>query len=278
LNTTGSSSTDKIAASALPEQKLIRVSVDFETGIVSARTNEEEERHFALDTAEGFKVMTQAWIRAGWDAKYVYSFAWMGRPIIQLPDDAFRMQELIYKVKPDVIVETGVAHGGSLIFYASLLKAMSKGKVIGVDIEIRPHNRVAIEQHELASIITLIEGDSVGEVVVNKVLEQIKPTDTVLVILDSCHSKEHVLKELLAYSPMVSVDSFIVATDGVMELVPGAPRTSPDWHWNNPRQAALEFVNSNPNFEIEKPSFVFNEGLVNNWVTYFPDGLIRRVK
>ena len=155
-------------------------------------------------TAEAFSVISKAWLRSGWDNKYVYSFAWMGRPVIQLPEDMLRIQEVIYQVKPDVLIETGIAHGGSLIFYASLFKAMGKGRVVGVDIEIRPHNRAAIEAHELSSYLTLIEGSSTAPDIVEQVKAQIKPGDTVMVVLDSCHSKEHVLGELEAYAPLVT--------------------------------------------------------------------------
>ncbi len=115
-------------------------------------------RLYGLDTPQAFKIVSDIWLRAGWDNKYVYSFTWLGRPIIQLPEDLIRIQEVIYLVRPDVIIETGVAHGGSLVFYASLCKAMDGGRVIGVDIEIRPHNRAAIESHPLFPFITLIEG------------------------------------------------------------------------------------------------------------------------
>src|SRR5687767_4397083 len=115
----------------------------------------DSERRYPLGSAEGFAAVSRAWIRAGWDAKHVYSFTWMGRPIIQLPEDMLRIQEVIWKLKPDVLVETGIAHGGSLVFYASLFKAMDKGRVIGVELELRPKNRAALLSHPLADWITL---------------------------------------------------------------------------------------------------------------------------
>jgi cephalosporin hydroxylase len=187
-----------------------------------------------------------------------------------------RIQEVICSVKPDVIIETGVAHGGSLVFYASLCKAMGRGRVIGVDIEIRPHNRTAIQSHFLSPYITLIEGSSIDPSVVSRVRELIKPGETVMVMLDSCHTKSHVLSELNAYGPLVTPGSYIVAMDGIMEQLTGAPRTQPDWTWNNPRQAALEFASRNPDFSLEEPVFPFNEGAVNQRVTYWPDGYLRR--
>lgn len=231
----------------------------------------------AIGTPEAFGVISDLWLRSGWDTKYVYSFSWLGRPIIQLPEDMIRIQEVIYRVRPDVIIETGIAHGGSLIFYAGLCKLMEAGRVIGIDIEIRPHNREAIEAHALYPYITMVEGSSVDAGVVRKVGSLVQPGETVLVILDSNHTKAHVLEELDAYAPLASVGSYIVATDGIMEKVCGAPRTHPDWTWNNPRQAALEFTSRNKNFVIEDPLPSFNEGSITERVTYWPSAYVKRV-
>jgi cephalosporin hydroxylase len=154
---------------------------------------------------------------------------------------------------------------------------MEKGRVIGIDIEIRPHNRSALEAHPLFPLITLIEGNSVDPATVEKVRAQVKPDETVIVLLDSNHTKEHVLAELNAYGPLVSRGSYIVAMDGIMEQVAGALRTQPDWAWNNPRRAALEFVENNPDFVIEEPAFLFNEGSVTKRVTYWPGAFAKRV-
>src|SRR3954464_11955768 len=149
-----------------------------------------------LYSREAFEHLSLEWLKLGWNQKYPYTFSWMGRPIIQLPEDMIRTQEVIYRVKPDVIVETGVAHGGSLIFYASLCKAMERGRVIGVDIEIRAHNRAAIEAHEMSPLITLVEGSSTEPAIVERVRSLVRPGETVLVILDSNHTKQHVHDEL----------------------------------------------------------------------------------
>lgn len=253
------------------------IKVDIERGTVSVEEAGLTSTH-QLDTAEAFNIISEIWLRAGWDNKYVYTFTWLGRPIIQLPEDMFRIQELIHSLRPDVIVETGVAHGGSLVFYASLCKAMDRGRVIGVDVEIRPHNRAALEAHVLSSFITLIEGSSIDPVVVEKVRSQIGQDEKVLVLLDSCHTKAHVLAELSAYSQLVQSGSYIVAMDGIMEHVVGGPRTEPDWSWNNPRQAALEFVEANPAFTIEEPAFLFNESQLSRRVTYWPSAFLKRVR
>lgn len=251
--------------------------IDEQNGVVILDTPE-GEKTLPMDSAEAFEAVSAAWLRAGWDAKYVYSFTWMGRPIIQLPEDMMRIQEVIYRVKPDVIIETGVAHGGSLIFYASLCEAMKKGRVVGIDIEIRPHNRAAIEAHEMFPRISLIEGSSTAPETMAQVRAQVKDGDTVLVLLDSNHTKEHVAAELALYSPLVSVGSWIVACDGIMRQVTGAPRTAPDWEWNNPIPAIEEFVAANPDFAIEEPGFPFNEGVVRERVTYWPKAFIRRLR
>jgi cephalosporin hydroxylase len=251
--------------------------ISIEDDVITVTSNG-DTRRVPLGSPEGFRILSQLWLRAGWDTKYVYSFTWLGRPIIQLPEDMIRVQEVVSTLEPDVIVETGVAHGGSLVFYASLFTALGKGRVIGVDLEIRPHNRSAIESHRLASLITLIEGDSAAPETVQRVKSLIAPGEKVLVMLDSNHTKAHVLRELEAYAPLVSVGSYIVAADGIMGQVVGAPRTAPDWSWNNPREAAREFVAARSDFVIEEPAFQFNEGTVDARVSYWPDAYLRRLR
>lgn len=230
-----------------------------------------------IGSPEAFQVLSRLWLRSGWDAKYVYSFSWMGRPIIQLPEDMMRIQEVIYRVKPDVLIETGVAHGGSLIFYASLFKAMGKGRVIGVDIEIRPHNRKAIEAHEMFDHITLVEGSSVDSSVIREV-SKIKTDELGMVILDSNHTRAHVLAELRAYAQFVAIDSYIVACDGIMQEMVGAPRTHPEWVTDNPQSAVKDFLAERDDFVLEEPAFPFNEGQISERVTYWPKAFLRRIK
>ena len=245
-----------------------------------AKTLTEEEngkvRHFDLYSKEAFERLSRQWVRVGWNQKYQYTFSWMGRPIIQLPEDMIRIQEVIYRVKPDVIIETGVAHGGSLIYYASLFKAMGKGRVIGIDIEIRPHNRKAIEAHELSSYITLVEGSSTAPDIVEKVQGMVKPDETVLVILDSNHTKQHVADELDAYYAMVTPGSYIVATDGIMLDLHDVPRGAPDWEWDHPTAAAAGFAQCHPQFEIEQPKWPFNESELTDNITHWPGAWLRK--
>jgi cephalosporin hydroxylase len=251
--------------------------IDEEGGTVTVKEQSGSLRRYFLGTAEAFRIVSRAWLRAGWDSKYVYSFTWQGRPIIQLPEDIVRIQEVIYRVRPDVIIETGVAHGGSLVYYATLCKAMGTGRVIGIDVHIRPENRVAIESHALAPLITLIEGSSTDPQIVAEVSSRVCSGETAMVLLDSCHTKEHVLAELEAYASFVPKGSYMVAMDGIMGELGDAPRTQPDWSWNNPREAAVEFARKHTDFIVEEPPFLFNEGTVTERVTYWPSAFLRRI-
>ena len=237
---------------------------------------ETQTRVLSLYTKEAFDLISQLWLKVGWNQKYAYTFSWMGRPIIQLPEDTIRVQEVIYRVKPDVIIETGVAHGGSLVYYASLCKAMGKGRVIGVDIEIRPHNRKAIEAHELFPMITLVEGSSTEAGIVSHVKSLVKPKEVVMVILDSCHTKQHVLAELEAYHDLVTPGSYIVATDGIMKDLNDVPRGNPEWGRDNPAAAATEFAQKHADFVLEQPAWPFNESELNENITHWPGAWLRR--
>ncbi len=229
-----------------------------------------------LYSKKSFEEISRQWVRVGWNEKYQYSFSWMGRPIIQLPEDMIRTQEVIWRVKPDVIIETGIAHGGSLIYNASLCKAMGKGRVIGVDIEIRPHNRAAVEAHPMAELITMIEGSSTAPDIVSKVKSLVKPGETVLVILDSNHTKQHVADELEAYHDLVTPGSYIVATDGIMNDLADVPRGEADWTWNHPTDAATEFAAAHSDFVVEQPVWPFNESELSENITHWPGAWLRK--
>ncbi len=230
-----------------------------------------------LYSPEAFEAVSRQWVRVGWNQKYQYTFSWMGRPVIQLPEDMIRMQEVIFRVKPDVIIETGVAHGGSLVFYASLCKAMDKGRVLGIDIEIRPHNRVAIEAHPLSDRIALVEGSSTAPDTVALVKSMVIPGEVVLVILDSNHTYAHVLAELQAYAELVTPGSYIVATDGIMQDLADVPRGSPSWATDNPTRAASDFCGQHPEFVVEQPQWPFSESEVSQNVTHWPGAWLRRL-
>jgi cephalosporin hydroxylase len=253
-----------------------RFTIDPETATVTVEDGG-NPRSYPFDSPEAFRLVSDAWLRLGWDQKYVYSFTWLGRPVIQLPEDLLRVQEVIASITPDVIIETGVAHGGSLVFYATLCKALDRGRVVGVDIEIRPHNRQAIEQHPLFPLIHLIEGDSTDPATVAQVEAQVAAGDTTLVLLDANHRKQHVLAELRAYADLVTPGSYLVVADAIMERLVGAPRSEPDWGWNNPRSAVEEFLKEDVRFAVEEPPFAFNEGLVTDRLTYWPGGFLKRL-
>lgn len=235
-----------------------------------------EKRVLDLYTKEGFELLSQQWVKVGWNQKYPYTFSWLGRPIVQLPEDMIRMQEVIYRVRPDIIIETGVAHGGSLVYYASLCKAIGRGRVAGIDIEIRPRNRQAIEAHELSPLISLIEGSSTAPEVVLQARSLMRPGEAVLVILDSNHTKQHVAEELEAYHPLVTPGSYIVATDGRMKDLFDVPRGQPEWAWDHPAAAAAEFAARHTEFVLEQPSWPFNESELMENITHWPGAWLRR--
>lgn len=253
----------------------MRITIDTQTKILEIE-DIGQKKSMDLYSKKAFEVISGQWIQVGWNQKYQYTFSWMGRPVIQLPEDMVRMQEVIFQLKPDVIIETGVAHGGSLIFYSGLCKAMEKGRVIGVDIEIRPHNRDAIEQHPLSDRITLIEGSSIDSSTVDQVAALIRPDEKVLVILDSNHSYVHVLAELEAYAQFVTPGSYIVATDGIMSELANVPRGQAEWATDNPTQAAKDFAAQHPEFSIEQPVWPFNESALENNITHWPGAWLKR--
>ena len=253
----------------------MRVIVDDESKRLIVE-NGQERSEFDLYSDQSFEILSRWSLNVGWSRKYSYGFSWMGRPIIQLPDDIVRVQEVIWQVQPTVIIETGVAHGGSLIFYAALFEAMGRGQVIGVDIEIRPHNRTAIEAHPLARRIALVEGSSTDPATLAAVRALLKPDERVLVILDSNHSREHVAAELEAYAPLVSAGSYIVATDGIMRDLVGAPGVPEAWAADNPAAAAEAFAATRRDFVLENPPRAFTETALAP-LTYWPSAYLRKV-
>ena len=221
--------------------------------------------------------------------KYSYHFDWLGRPIIQFPQDIVAMQEIIWAVKPDLIIETGIAHGGSLIFNASMLALLdhceaakakasinpleSSRKVVGIDIDIRAHNRSAIEAHPLSSRIQMIEGSSIDRAIIQMVQDIATSYTRILVCLDSNHTHDHVLAELNAYAPLTSRDSYCIVFDTVVEDMPKS--MFPDRPWgpgNNPKTAVHQYLKTHPEFEIDKQ---IHQKLL---ISVAPDGYLKRVR
>jgi len=254
----------------------VRLTVDTDASTLVSE-NGDERRTLDLYSTEAFEILSMAWVQVGWNQKYTYTFTWLGRPVIQLPEDLIRVQEAVWRIRPDVIVETGVAHGGSLVFSASLCRLLGRGRVIGVDIEIRPHNREAIGAHPLSALITMVEGDSVTPATVAEVRRLIAPSETVFVLLDSSHTRDHVLKELEAYHDLVTPGSYIVVTDGIMKHLTGVPRGRPEWNWDQPAAAVEEFLSRHPEFVREQPQWPFNESGLRLNVTYWTEGWLRRL-
>lgn len=206
--------------------------------------------------------------------KYSYNFSWFGRPIIQYPQDMIAMQEIIWQVKADLIIETGIAHGGSLIFSASLLELLGgDGQVLGIDIDIREHNRVEIEKHPMYKRITMIQGSSIDENIAKQVYDFAKDKKRILVLLDSMHTHDHVLKELQLYSPLVTKGSYLVVFDTIIEDMPDD--FFPDRPWgrgNNPKTAVWEFLKNNDRFVVDKE---IEHKLL---ITVAPDGYLKCIK
>ena len=210
---------------------------------------------------------------------YSYNFSWLGRPIIQYPQDIVAMQEIIWSVKPDLIIETGIAHGGSLIFFASMLElnaicgGFQYAEVLGIDIDIRPHNRVAIESHPMFKRISMIQGSSIDPEIIEQVTAKAKSKQKILVCLDSNHTHDHVLAELEAYAPLTSVGSYCVVFDTVVEDLPD--EMFPDRPWgkgNNPKTAVWEYLKTHTEFEIDKN---IQHKLL---ITVAPDGYLKRIR
>lgn len=235
---------------------------------------EKKQNILKLGLSEDIHSLSIKWIEQVSRMRYSYNFTWLGRPIIQFPQDIMAIQELIWQVKPDLIIETGIAHGGSLIFSASILEVIGgSGQVLGIDIDIRTHNRVEIEQHSMFKRITMLEGSSTDPEIVKKVHAFAKDKKTILVVLDSLHTHDHVVKELELYSPLVSKGSYLVVFDTIIEDMP--ENFFPDRPWgkgNNPKTAVWEFLKKNDRFIIDKS--IENKLLI----TVAPDGYLKCIR
>ncbi len=225
------------------------------------------------------KISAQKFMHTSIPSQYSYNFFWLGRPIIQYPQDIIAMQEIIWTVKPDLIIETGIAHGGSLIFSASMLELNAacggpiEAEVLGLDIDIRAHNREAIEAHPMFKRISMIEGSSVATEIIEQVKSIAARKQSVLVCLDSNHTHEHVFEELNAYAPLTTLGSYCVVFDTLIEELPDD--MFPDRPWckgNNPKTAVFEFLKTHPEFEIDKE--LENKLLI----TAAPDGFLKRIR
>lgn len=219
------------------------------------------------------KKAAEAFMIASIRSRYSYNFTWLGRPIIQYPQDIIAIQEIIYQVQPDLIIETGIAHGGSLIFHASICELIGKGEVLGIDIDIREHNKAEVLNHRMSKRITMIQGSSVAPEIVKQVAEKVKGKESVLVILDSNHTHDHVLEEIKCYSPFVTKESYLLVFDTVVENLPGDIYNNRPWGvGDNPKTAVGEFLKGNNNFVIDTS---IDDRLL---ISVAPGGFLKRVK
>lgn len=223
---------------------------------------------------KNLQLKTKEWVEALSCHKYVYQFEWMGRPIIQLPQDIMALQEIIWSTKPDLIIETGIAHGGSLIFYASMLKLLENGgEVLGIDVDIREHNRQEIEKHALSNKIRMIQGSSIDINIVEQVKSIASDKKSIMVVLDSNHTHDHVLSELRLYSPLVSKNNYLIVFDTLIEDMPDTSFSDRPWGKdNNPKTAVWQFLKESARFEVDY--FIQNKLLV----TTAPDGYLKCIK
>jgi cephalosporin hydroxylase len=222
--------------------------------------------------------LSKEWLVKSAEEKYSYNFSWLGRPIIQYPQDIIALQEILWEVQPDLVIETGIAHGGSLIFLASMLELIASctgkdGEVIGIDIDIRAHNRKAIEEHPLHKRISMLQGSSVAPEIVSQVVAKAKDKKRVFICLDSNHTHEHVLAELNAYAPLTSLGSYCVVLDTVIEDMPKDFFADRPWgQGNSPKTAVWEYLKTHPEFEIDKTK------QNKLFITVAPDGYLKRVR
>jgi len=227
----------------------------------------------AMVKDNSLKDITKKWFNQSYKYEYSYHFQWLGRPIIQYPQDIVAIQEIIWKVKPDLIIETGIAHGGSLIFSASMLELLGTGKVLGIDIDIRQHNKIEIEKHPLYHRITMLEGSSIDKKIANQVYKFAKNSKKILVILDSNHTYEHVLKEIKLYSKLVSKGSYLIVLDTIIDDMPDNFFKNRPWDKNrNPKSAVKKFLKENKGFKVDKE---LEKKLL---ISVAPCGYIKRVR
>lgn len=253
----------------------MRIVIDTDEKTLVRKEGGREER-LPLFSDEAFEILSHFWLKVGWNQRYMFTFSWLGRPVLQLPEDLVRYQEAICEVGPDLIIETGVAKGGSLVFSASICKLLGRGRVLGVEVDMREHNRKSLEGHLLAPLMTIIEGSSIDPAVVDRVRGEVRPGDRVLVLLDACHSKSHMLAELEAYGPLVSKGSYIIATDGFMRDLHDAPRGHKEWKTDNAQEAVAEFLKTHPEFSLEIPQKPYNESTLKQGPTQWPQAWLKK--
>lgn len=232
--------------------------------------NHGERTTVELYSKQGLELLGNLWTKVATEHRMMYEVTWLGRPVIQFPTDIVVIQELLWELQPDAVIETGIAHGGSLVLSASILELLGRGIVVGVDIEIRLHNRIAIEAHPLAGRIRMVEGSSVSEESIRRVRDLVGDARQVVVLLDSNHSEAHVHREMELYSAFVNPGSYLVVHDGAQAWVWDIPRGKPQWKDDHPLAAIDRFLEHHREFRVDERRTRFG-------ITSSPRGFLQRM-
>jgi cephalosporin hydroxylase len=235
-----------------------------------------DQEEIPLYSERGFKLLSESWLKVGWQLHYHYTFTWLGVPCLQLPEDLIRLQEVIVSFKPDWIIECGMAMGGTSLFLASLCALQKHGNVVGVEKDFRPHNRKRVFDHPVSSYLQVIDGDSTSNETFEQVKEKIHENDTVLVLLDSNHGYDHVLKELKLYCQLVTEGSYLIVADTLKGELHDVPRGKEHWLEDNPKRAIEDFLNEHSEFAQEEPKKLYDKGKMAYTLSHFEGGWLKR--
>jgi len=252
----------------------MRIIIDTESSVLQLTENG-ATTEYSLFSPEAFRLLSRQWIALGWNLGHWSTLTWMGRQLLQLPDDVLRLAELFWKLRPDVIVETGVYEGGSTLFFASLCRSYGAGRVISIERELRPGVRVAIEQ-AAGDLVTLIEGDSASPEPALQVRRNIRPAERVCVFLDSDHAAQHVAAELHHFGPLVSPGCYLIVADSICPDLAHTPQGERTWYCDHPGTAVNEFLVLHPEFSRQRPTALFSAAFDFTELSYFPGTWLRR--
>jgi cephalosporin hydroxylase len=252
----------------------MRITIDTEAQVLQL-TDGGEATECSLYSPEAFQILSRQWIVLGWNLGHWSTFSWMGRQLLQLPDDVLRLAELFWNLRPDVIVETGVYDGGSTLLFASICRLYGAGRVISIEREFRPGVREAIRQ-AAGDQVMLIEGDSASPETALQVQRNIRPAERVCVFLDSDHAAQHVAAELRLFGPLVSQGCYLIVADSICPDLAHTPQGESTWSWDHPGKAVDEFLARHPEFSRERPPALFPGGVDFTQLSYFPSTWLRR--
>lgn len=254
----------------------MRITIDTEAALCEATENGTTAR-LSLFSPEAFRILSRQWLKLGWNLGHWQTFSWMGRQLLQLPDDVLRLAELFWRLRPDAVVETGVYDGGSTLLFASLCRLSGQGRVISVEREFRPGVRESIRA-AAGNLVTLVEGDSAAPETAAAVARLLGPAERVCVFLDSDHSAPHVAAELRSFSPLVSPGCYLIVADSILNQLAGAPEADPAWARDHPETAVAGFLACHSEFSREPPAPLFATGFDFTELSYFPATWLRRAR